>query len=113
MKVYNSQSNAKINGNIVEGGSIWTNDEPPPIHFSGTAKEDPTKLEKVDSYFAECLSEHLTGEFPSIFNKIANWTQLTKNDISEELIDTLSFISHGGMSEKYTCKMCKSWYESS
>jgi hypothetical protein len=101
-----SFSDAEIAGNAIDGGSIWLDGEPPPFHFSRPDREDPRKLEKVDSYLAQRFLEHLMGH-----SQVNDWRKLAKEGISNILIDKLVAVAHGGIIEETTCKICKPWYE--
>lgn len=111
IKIRNAPSDVEIVGDVVEGGSIWLHGEPPPYRFSQSDRENPEKLEKVDGYYAQLLLEHLKQE-SSLFNDIADWRELTNpEDISDELVSKLTFVSHGGLLDNPTCEMCKPWHE--
>ena len=101
-----SFSNAEIVGDVIDGGSIWLHGEPPPFHFSRPDREDPRKLEKVDSYLAQRLFEHLMGH-----SQMNDWKKLAEEGISDDLIDKLLSVAHGSIFEGTTCKMCKPWYQ--
>lgn len=109
-KIWSADNTARVVGNAISGGSIWLDGEPPPYHSSQSDREDQGKLEKSDTYFAQLLLEHLKQE-SSLFNEITDWQQITKEDISEEIMDILTHVAHGGLSDNMTCEMCKSWYE--
>ena len=110
-KIQGAGSNAKIVGNAIDGGSIWLDEEPPPILFSRTDRENQGILEKVDSYYTQLLLQHLKQE-SSLFDEIADCRELTNpENISKEFVGRLTFVSHGGLLDNTTCEMCKPWYE--
>lgn len=106
---FSSFDDAEVSGDVVDGGSIWLHGEPPPFHFSMSDRNDPRRLEKVDSYLAPRLLEHVQQKFPPIFGEIKDWRELNRQDVSEELVEKLSYIAYSRDFDGTTCDICKGW----
>lgn len=111
-KIRGSYRDAEVLGNVIDGGSIWLGRQPMPssIPEPMSDRDDSGILEKVDSYIAMRLLEHVK-QASSLFNEIEDWRKVTREHISEELMGKLLFVAHGGTFDGTTCLICKPWYQ--
>jgi len=102
-----SHGEAKLLGNVVNGGFVSSDTHPGPI-MEISNRDNPYQLEKTDSYFALCLLSHIKTEFPEQFRKIKTWVELGPSDIDEGTIEKFTLVSHRRTFEG-KCEICKSW----
>ncbi|MFC2043905.1 hypothetical protein ACFLT8_01680 [Chloroflexota bacterium] len=92
-------------GNVVDGGTIDLDGLPAPFHFSKSARDDSQRLEKIDGYLTQRLLEHLKKKC-HVLSNINDWRELPWSNISDELLEKLSFLAHGGVYKGTTCEWC-------
>lgn len=97
--------NFEVVGNVVDGGSIELDGSPAPVHFSKSTRDDSQRLEKIDGYLTQRLLEHLEKKC-HVLSNINDWKELSWGNISDELLEKLSFVAHGGIYKGTTCKWC-------
>jgi len=83
----------KVYGNIVDGGQLWSSEYTVTVNLGMSEREDPAKLEKVDSYLARNLLTNLAAEYPE-FRTIQDWRKLTRETINQDLVDRLLLVAH-------------------
>ena len=83
----------KVYGNVIDGGRLPTSEYTITVNAELSDRDDVSRLEPVDSYLAQNLLVNLAAEFPE-FTGIKNWRDLTKKNISTELVGTLHMVAH-------------------
>jgi integrase len=94
--------NGRVYGNIIDGGELWYNEFG---EFFET--KDEMKLESVDAYLAKNLLVNLSAEFPE-FRQIKAWQEITKNDITPEMIRILNLVAHRRTFSE-NCEVSRAW----
>ncbi len=77
------------------------------MNEAAPVRDDPSRLEPVDPYLAANLLVNLAAEFP-VFSAIGDWRELTKGDITPEIVRVLNMVTHR---RKFlgNCEVSLSW----
>ena len=83
----------KVYGNVVDGGQLRSSEYTITVNPELSDRDDATRLEPVDPYLAQNLLINLAAEFPE-FSQIKDWRQLTRENVTTEIIEKLSMVAH-------------------
>jgi len=83
----------KVYGNAVDGGQLWGTKYTITVNPELSVRDDWARLERVDPYLAQNLLINLAAEFPE-FAKINDWRELTRENITEGLVERLTMVAH-------------------
>jgi hypothetical protein len=72
-------------------------------------RKNPRILEQINGYLAQCLLTHVKIT-AKLTDDVKTWEQLPFAEITEQLIEKLTFVANGGSIAKSSCQICESWY---
>jgi site-specific recombinase XerD len=102
------ESPGTLYGDVVNGGQFYGIGFMIVVDTKSKIRDDPARLEQVDSYLAKNLLVNLAAEFP-IFRKILDWRNVNKDEITPDIVQILQMVSHRRtFLEK--CEVSQSWY---
>ncbi len=97
----------KFQGNVVDGGYFYRECFTIVTDSQLQPKDDPALVEKIDPYLASNLLVNLAAEFP-VFRHIRDWRDLTREDITVEMLRVLDLVSHRRQFSE-NCEVSRSW----
>lgn len=83
----------KVYGNVIDGGHLRSLEYTITVTPELSDRDDATRLEPIDPYLAQNLLVNLAAEFPE-FAQIKDWREMTRNNITPELIEKLFMVAH-------------------
>jgi integrase len=102
-----SRHPGQLAGNAIDGGTFWSSEFTVAVNAELPVREEPSRLEAVDSYLADNLLINLAAEFPE-FGGIGDWRDLAKDTITPGMIKILHLVAHRRTFHR-NCEVSLSW----